>query len=308
MDDSTERRGAPAGSSRARPAIRRGWLRALLFLPAWGVAVLSFSALTLIEPGVLSGWEVEAGRLVVSSLVVPQSLAFLGSLLAVFLFRRLIDGRSVRSLGLELARKGRHLAAGLVAGAAAIGIGFLILYASGSLAIVPGGGGPGPGELAAAIALFAMVALEEELVVRGYVLSNLCASMNRYAAVAVSSALFAAAHLFNLNLSAIGIVNIALAGALFGIYYVRFRNLWFPVGLHFTWNLFQGPVFGFGVSGLPTASLISHEVSGPGWLTGGEFGLEGSVIATGLEVLLIGFVILLGKSRAGVESGIAFGD
>ena len=94
-------------------------------------------------------------------------------------------------------------------------------------------------------------------------------------------------HLGNANISTVGFINIILAGILLGIYYIHKQNLWFPIGIHFTWNLFQGPVLGFEVSGYETVSVINQTVQGNELLTGGEFGFEASLLATVLMVVAI---------------------
>lgn len=293
----------------ARPALGRGWLRALVFLPAWAFAIACFvvtihgavqlAAWWLELPGAfaddLLGGDIAGGNAAMTSLLLPQLATFMGSILAVYLFRRLVDGGPVRSLGFSGAGRLTHLALGVALGAVFMGLGFMVLFLGGFVEVASMGPGIDLLQLAAAVVLFALVAVEEELVMRGYILANLFDSMPSIVAVALSSILFAAAHMFNASLSVLGIVNIALAGAAFGVYYARFRSLWFPFGLHFAWNFFQGPVFGLAVSGLKTDSIMTSTVAGPSWLTGGDFGLEGSIIATGLEVAMIGGIVLWGR-------------
>ena len=66
--------------------------------------------------------------------------------------------------------------------------------------------------------------------------------------------------------------------------------MWFPIALHFSWNFFQGPIFGFEVSGIELNSLIVQEITGSDLLTGGDFGLEGSALLSVLLLLSIFFV------------------
>jgi len=72
-----------------------------------------------------------------------------------------------------------------------------------------------------------------------------------------------------------------------GIYYIHKQNLWFPIGIHFTWNLFQGAVLGFEVSGTKTVSMITQNIQGNELITGGEFGFEASLLATILMIVSI---------------------
>ena len=70
------------------------------------------------------------------------------------------------------------------------------------------------------------------------------------------------------------------AGILLGAAYLLTRRLWLAVGIHAAWNFTQGWVFSVPASGgnAPLGLLITRRI-GPDWLTGGDFGLEASVIA-----------------------------
>jgi membrane protease YdiL (CAAX protease family) len=140
------------------------------------------------------------------------------------------------------------------------------------------------------ITLFIIVALNEEIMIRGYVLGNLSESYNRYSALLISAAIFMLLHLANAHLSPIALLNLFLAGVLLGVYYIFQRNLWFSIGLHFTWNFFQGPVYGFEVSGLKTDRIFHSSVKGSALITGGDFGFEGSLLATVIILLMIYFI------------------
>ncbi|HEY8713206.1 MAG TPA: CPBP family intramembrane glutamate endopeptidase, partial [Thermoanaerobaculia bacterium] len=55
---------------------------------------------------------------------------------------------------------------------------------------------------------------------------------------------------------------------------------------HFTWNILSGPILGYDVSGFTSSrSLLVSVVRGPAILTGGAFGIEGSVLLTVVEVV-----------------------
>ena len=144
-----------------------------------------------------------------------------------------------------------------------------------------------------------MVALNEEISVRGYMLHNLMHSVNRYAALVISSLLFSVMHLLNPSFSLVSFVNIVLAGILLGVYYIHRQNLWFPIALHFAWTFCQGPVFGFEVSGINLPGFIQQQVNGNELITGGEFGFEGSVI---LSLLLLGAIYATNRLFAPTEN------
>jgi uncharacterized protein len=136
-------------------------------------------------------------------------------------------------------------------------------------------------------ALFILVAVAEELISRGYVLNNLMKSMNRLIALAVSAVMFSLIHVFNSNFSWIGFWNLLLAGILLGLPYIYTKSLWFPIALHFSWNFFQGIIFGFNVSGHVTYSLFTQSRTADTIWNGGKFGFEGSVLSLVFQIIAI---------------------
>lgn len=142
--------------------------------------------------------------------------------------------------------------------------------------------------LSLSILLFIWVAISEELFSRGYVQGLLKDQFGTIPAILVSSLLFAFLHAMNPDVfsSPLPVVNLFLAGVLFGISREVSGGLWMPIGLHFTWNLFQGSLFGFPVSGMPMESIVVHDTTGSHAVSGGHFGAEGSAVAT--VVLLAG--------------------
>ena len=133
----------------------------------------------------------------------------------------------------------------------------------------------------------------EEIMFRGILLRHLETMLGTWAALAITSLLFGAAHLGNPDATLFAAFAIAMeAGILLGAAYLVTRRLWLAVGIHAAWNFTQGWVFSIPVSGhaAPLGLLITRRV-GPDWLTGGDFGLEASavalVVATGAGLLLL---------------------
>jgi membrane protease YdiL (CAAX protease family) len=145
------------------------------------------------------------------------------------------------------------------------------------------------------LAVYVPAAVHEELVFRGYPYQRL-RTLGRGPAIAVSSLVFAALHLGNRGITPPAVVNLILGGVLLALAFERYGRLWFPIGLHLTWNLLSGPVLGYDVSGfVPEATLLTARGSGPWWLTGGTFGIEGSVWMALAEVA--GIAVLLLNAR-----------
>ncbi|MFD2288963.1 CPBP family intramembrane metalloprotease [Pedobacter petrophilus] len=135
-----------------------------------------------------------------------------------------------------------------------------------------------------------LVALNEEILTRGYVLRYLLLKKNKYVALLLSSILFATFHIPNDDFALISFINIFLSGMFLGLFYIYFKNLWFSISAHFAWNFFEGPVLGSAVSGLKTDSILKQDLLGKDLFTGGKFGFEASIVCT---IVLIIFIYLL---------------
>ncbi len=130
-----------------------------------------------------------------------------------------------------------------------------------------------------------MAAAAEELIFRGYLLQALAEGSRRWLAAVLLSLGFAVVHLGNPDITVVGIANIFLVGLVIAILYFQTLRLWLPIGYHLSWNLAHGWLWGFDVSGIE----LEHKVliatpNGPDLVTGGGFGLEGSVLTTALVV------------------------
>jgi hypothetical protein len=139
----------------------------------------------------------------------------------------------------------------------------------------------GTSDLLRALVSVAMVpAFMEELLFRGILFRWLEEFGGSWFALALTSALFGLAHLFNPNATALASFAIALeAGLLLGGAYMLTRNLWMAIGLHAAWNFTQGWIFDVPVSGTDQNGMVEAQLSGPELLSGGAFGLEASLIA-----------------------------
>lgn len=141
------------------------------------------------------------------------------------------------------------------------------------------------------LVLFVPAAVHEEVLLRGYPFQKLV-RWNRNAGVVIGSLVFGLLHLSNGGLTTLAVVNLFLAGVMLSLAYLVYERLWLPIGLHLWWNVLSGPLLGHEVSGLDLEStLLEAHDPGPALLTGGSFGIEGSVWTLLMEV--IGIVFLL---------------
>mgnify|MGYP001738935046 CR=1 FL=1 len=139
----------------------------------------------------------------------------------------------------------------------------------------------------------------EEVATRGWLLTRIAARANLPLAIAISSSLFGFLHLGNSGVTFLSVLNIVLDGVLAGLLLIYTDSIWLVVAQHGTWNYVQGNLLGFQVSGTGAdASIFSFTMgSGPDWLTGGEFGAEGSIITTLVLLVSLVVVYLLGERR-----------
>ena len=137
------------------------------------------------------------------------------------------------------------------------------------------------------VALVILTAWWEELVFRGYLLQNMISGMGKTWAVIISCILYGAVHASHPNAGILSSSIIVLFGFMRLYGYLRTSQLWLSMGMHAGWNFFQGPVFGFAASGYETESVLIHKLNGSDWLTGGQFGPEGSVFTILIVLLAI---------------------
>jgi len=267
----------------SNPAIKQGWLRAILIIIPFIIFTITFLILgkvisNLIIESLINKSIADESVLSQSKKLFTQLFGSIGTLIIVWIFTKFIDRKKIFDLGFSIQNRAKDIIYGLLAGSLLIGIGFGVLWINGNLSIT--NINFNFFNLFQSVLIYCLVSLNEEIIVRGYILQNFMDSMNRYLALVLSSLIFTALHLLNPNVSFLGITNIFLAGILLGIGYIFTKNLWFPLALHFSWNFFQGPIFGFEVSGTKSDTLISQTITGNEILTGGNFGFEGSLLAS----------------------------
>ena len=276
------------------PRIKHGWLRAVLFFISFFIFVSLFDLVGIAIVSLMTEYSFkeyisDTALLMENKMMLLMMVCQLaGTLFTVWLFQRYINREPFSSIGIEFNGHEDDFIFGLLIGLGLIvtGFGILIIFnfisiASLQFSFI---------DQLFYLCLFAVVSLNEEIAMRGYILQNLSSSFNKYIALVMSSLVFMIMHIGNPNMSAIPLFNLFLAGLFLGIYCIHRKNLWFPIGAHFTWNYFQGPVLGFEVSGNEVNSLFIQRLDGSDLITGGQFGFEGSIILT--TFMVIGIIYL----------------
>jgi uncharacterized protein len=304
-----------------------GRLRALwrLTIQYWVFRVLVPIAFNLLVVAWLladSGGRLASGGLDVSVVAGSPALPLVSgiaglsaAILSVWLAGRLLDRRPFSAFGFRLgAGWWLDLCFGMVLGALLMTILFLLELRLGWVEVTgsfePRGDAPLVVSLLIPAATFICVGISEETVFRGYQLKNAAEGLNyprlgpRAAillAWVLSSVFFAVLHADNPNATSISTLNIVLAGLMLGFGYVLSGELAVPIGLHITWNFFQGAVYGFPVSGFGAfgPTLLTTQQGGPRLWTGGSFGPEGGLLVPGIMLLGMSLVALWTHLRTG---------
>jgi membrane protease YdiL (CAAX protease family) len=169
--------------------------------------------------------------------------------------------------------------------------------------------------LLVAALIFVLAGAAEEALFRGYPLQTMTRAHLAWVGVLLTCIFFGWVHLNNPNMpqgfplfSSRYLVffnkllnwpflNTALAGVWLGVAYLRTRSLWFPLGVHWSWNWMMGAVLGLPVSGINAITpqpLMRATDQGPAWLTGGAYGIEGGAACT---IVLIISTLFIWRTR-----------
>jgi len=253
--------------------------------------------------------------------LVLQLVVMVGS---VYVAGRFLDRRQFRDFGLNVDRRWWvDLGFGLALGAVLMTGIFLFELFVGWIAVrdvffIARAGSPFWPWFLWGLVSFVAVGIYEELLFRGYLITNIAEGLTWFGrvgaagavvlAVLVTSVFFGVAHAGNPNATLASTAGIVVAALMLAGGYVLTGELAIPIGIHITWNFFQGPVYGFPVSGTNGGvALVAIEQSGPVVLTGGAFGPEAGVIGLVAAGLGLGLIALWVRWRDGqlrITSGI----
>jgi membrane protease YdiL (CAAX protease family) len=162
--------------------------------------------------------------------------------------------------------------------------------------------GPGlvPSVLVSGATLLVLT-LAEEAIFRGYPFQRLTNVVGATFASLLMALLFGFVLLRpndSANLTQI-LVNSTLFGVLLAIAYLRTHGLWLGWGLHFGYRVVTAVVLGLPIAGrIDLGSLLSATTNGPGWLSGGEYGLDAALLTSGLMLVTMVFLYRITRDWA----------
>lgn len=223
-------------------------------------------------------------------------------ILALILYVRFVEKRSVRSMGFIKEKAVPDYLIGMAAAVAMFSAGVGICVAAGAMTF---DGYVLNGQyalLAAFFVGFLIQGMSEEVVCRGFMLTSVGSKSGALIGMLVNSLLFGLLHLGNSGVTVFSLVNIVLFGVLMSVIVLKRNSIWLAAALHSIWNFVQGNFFGILVSGIDAGPSVFRctPVEGMDWLSGGSFGMEGGAATTIVLAVAI-TVALLMKPREGAQ-------
>ena len=260
----------------------KGWQRILLLILPYFFIVGIFQIIGSATVGV-DITNLEAEHTSIQDLII-NLFGLAGTFLVLWFFIKFIDKEQFIELGFQTKSRLGEFIIGIIIGLIIMSFGYFILIYLEEIYFEKINFDFK--ELIISLSLFTIVAVVEETLLRGYVLKNLMNSFNKYLALIISSILFSLMHGANPNIDLFSLFDLFLAGILLGLSYLYTKNLWFPIALHLSWNLFQ-TLLGFNVSGQDTYSIIEFQIKESNLVNGGAFGFEGSYLSIIAQIITI---------------------
>ncbi len=257
------------------------WKRLLVFLLEVVAFVLLAGSLLVLLFALVEPLRVRLADTEVGVFLLQWSCGLVAFVAAVWLPDRLQRRWGWAALGFGGQRVGYGLGLGAAIGAGVLLLSFGVLLCGGWVQVVAAHWVAG--ELLAWAVFFLVQPLAEEVVMRSFLHNRLDVHFGPRVALVVSALVFGILHASNVGITWLAGLNIVVGGLVMGQLYALARNIWAPYAMHAVWNFLQSTVLGFAVSGMDTYHWLHLRISGPAWLTGGAFGLEGSA----LTVLLL---------------------
>jgi membrane protease YdiL (CAAX protease family) len=235
------------------------------------------------------------------------ALRYVSTVACVWLAGRILDRRSFVDFGFHISKAWlADLCFGLILGGSLITLIFLVELAigwvkiTGTFVVRESGNDFATAILPAAVTML-FIGAEEELLSRGYQLTNLAEGFNcRHIspqwsvtiASLLSAAIFALMHAGNPHACAISTLGVFMGGLVIALGFVLTGELAIPMGLHVSWNFFQSNVFGFPVSGMDfsSATFIASQQHGPELWVGDAFGPEAGLLS--LSAMVLGCLLI----------------
>jgi CAAX amino terminal protease family protein len=226
--------------------------------------------------------------------LIANLTSYIASLIFIILFVRYLENNSLKTLGFKDSKIVKSVISGfnLALLSLIVIIGILFLLTNISFNILKDNNYK---IVVVLIFLFGIQGFTEELIFRGYLMNRIAASKGKWWGVYINSLFFLIFHIKNPSVSYISSVNIYIFGVVLSLIFWYTDNIWIVGALHGAWNVILGVFMGGYVSGIKIPNTIFYLTfdSENILLTGGSFGIEGSIIST-IYFIIIGILLYVG--------------
>mgnify|MGYP002589008871 FL=1 len=227
-------------------------------------------------------------------------------ILAVLLFSRIFESRSVASFGFTTKKPLKNIGIGLLTGFVFLLFVFLVNLLSSSIEVSFNLESISWLYVIASFFGFLFQGTMEEVVCRGFIMNTVSAKTNVWMGVIINSIIFTALHGVNDSVTALAIFNLFLASLILSFIFYLSDNLLLVGAFHAIWNFMLGPFFGVPVSGYSIYSSIfqTAPVTNKTLINGGGFGFEGGLGLTIGAVLMLIVLFYFVKKKNDVADAI----
>lgn len=210
----------------------------------------------------------------------------------VLFYCRFFEKRKLSTLGFVKKGMFKQYVLGLLAGAAAFSVVYLICVITGSVKCSGIATDIIPLYITGYFLGYMLQGMAEEVLCRGYLMVSLSRRYHVTLAIVASSLFFAFLHSANSGLSPLAYLNLFLFGVFASLLLLDFGNIWIAGAFHSVWNFVQGNVYGVQVSGMKVSNSIlsTSYTNGMEIINGGSFGMEGGLSVS--FVFLAGIIML----------------
>ena len=148
----------------------------------------------------------------------------------------------------------------------------------------------------------------EEVLCRGVVQHLLIKKTSVPVALGVTAVLFTVPHIGNMAggsplIIAVAIVNTVLISLILSLLTMRSKSIWAACGLHSAWNYILYSILGLNLSGKDgsVAAVFDMSSVGSNVINGADYGIEASIITTGVLAVALGIMVFLFRKELKAE-------
>lgn len=219
------------------------------------------------------------------------------TLILAYIFARKILKRNNLSLGLVDNKKVSNYGKGILLGFGLLSLIVLILNLSGFAEITPNLSDFNLKLFLIFVLAWLIQGFEEEFLLRSILMNQLAAGGKIEVAIIANSLIFSIFHLGNTGFSVLALVNVFLMGLVFSLIFYLKDSIYLVGAAHSFWNMTMANIYGITVSGNSSTgvNLFNTKLTGPTIISGGSFGIEGSIVTS--LVLLVVLIILIRKIK-----------